>query len=146
MDSAIQAQRSEAETTVNFHDPASLYLLNKVRTAVNAVWTDYDGIALRLQSGAEMRSKVGDALRPSNHWIDGRKTRRKMAGTACFYIHSLDNMDKVLDAMCRHGYSPRLGGRIVVIGSNDGTDSDGESMPEAHARALRNAILLVVVD
>lgn len=143
---ATITERHADESTVNLHDSASVELLAKVTAAVESAWTDYEGIALRLQFGAEIRTKVGQTLRPSSHWIDGTKTRKKMTGTACFYISRLEDIAPVLDAMCACGYAPRNGfGRLVVIGSNDGTDCDGESMPEPHARALRNAVLLAKV-
>lgn len=142
------AARIEIESAVtSFHSPASAELLAKVISAVDAVWTDYDCIGLRLQSGAEMRTKIGQALRPSNHWVDGVKTRSKMRGTACFCIHRLEDVARVLDEMCGHGYSPRNdSGRLVVIGSNRGTDSDSEQMPEVYAVALREAVLLAVIS
>lgn len=141
------ADRIETESAVtSFHSPASVELLAKVTSAVDAVWTDYDCIGLRLQSGAEMRTKIGQVLRPSNHWVDGVKTRRKMRGTACFYIHRIGDVARVLDALCHHGYSPRNdSGRLVVIGSNRGTDADSEQMPEAYSVALREAVLLAVI-
>ena len=116
-----------------------------LREALRLIWMDYEYIGLRMQRGAEKRTRIGAMLRPSHEWVDERKLRRKMRGTAGFQIYSLDKIDRVLDAMQRHGYNPDSENeRLVVIGTNDG--AWGEDMPEKYATAFIGAQLLAIVE
>jgi hypothetical protein len=126
--------------------------IEKIKAAIDSVWGDYDVIGLRLQSGAESkRTRVGDTLRPSNHWIDCIKTRRKMTGTAAFVVPGWFAVDvarlaRVLDSMARNGYQVNsVYDRLVIVGSNH-TGMDGEQMPEAYSNVLVDAKLLAVIE
>jgi hypothetical protein len=111
--------------------------------ALEPVWEDHEFIAVRSQFDGELRTKIGQELRQSSEWIDGRKTRRKMVGTAGFAINDMDHDEvaKVAKAMIRWGYYVP-GWRIVVIG---GPSAWGEDMPEHFALAVVDAKLLAVV-
>jgi hypothetical protein len=111
--------------------------------AVTPVWLEYEWIGLRIQSGAECRTKIGQTLRPSSEWVDGTKTRRKLSGTAAFCFRDIDDIPKVLATMQQWGYVLRNGDRLVVVGSNDGCN--GDDMPERYASAITNAVLLAVI-
>jgi hypothetical protein len=114
--------------------------------AVEPIWCDYACIGLRIQQGAEVRTQTGDMLRPSCEWIDGRKTRRKLVGTAAFYISGLSldraKVTEILAAMDAHGYRLWSDSRLVVIG---GDGAWGDDMPERFASAIINARLVTVI-
>lgn len=127
-------------------------MLANIKAAIDQTWGQYDVIGLRLQSGAEtQRTKVGDILRRSSVWVDGTKTRRKLAGTAAFVVRGMlsadaDSLARVHAVMARNGYMPSVqGDRLVVVGSNR-TDADGEQMPEAYSAVLIDAKLLAVIE
>lgn len=112
----------------------------------------YEYIGLRLQRDAETRTKVGSTLRPSSHWIDGRKTRRKLAGTAAFILRNklVANMTEadiapVVGFMNCRGYVPLIpGDRIVLVGSECLDTEPGSEMPEDYAASFKDAKLLSV--
>ncbi len=137
--------KTEAEVTpANFHGPASDELLAKATDALDKHWLDHEVLGLRLQSGNEVRTKIGDVLRPSSHWIDGTKTRNKMAGTAAFIIPREDRLPGVLDSMMRSGYRGMAGDRIVLVGGDD-VDSDGIQMDEPNSGIVKRAKVLAVI-
>jgi len=109
--------------------------------AVTDHWLDCEYIGIRAQDGAEIRTKVGDALRPSCEWVDGNKTRRKLPGTAAFYVAEISKVEAVVEAMRRHGYLNSR--RIVIVGSDTGCN--GADMPERYASAFRDARILAIV-
>ena len=116
-------------------------IADAVMQILDPIWLDHDYIAIRSQDGPEKRTKEGTALRASSEWIDGRKTRRKMAGTAGFLLTDLSSLARVIESMVCNGYW-RTGNRIVLIA---GTGAWGDDMPERYATAIRDATLVAVV-
>ena len=114
-----------------------------ILAAVEAVWYDCEFVGLRVQIGAETKTKLGTKLRASSEWVDGHKTARKLSGTAAFIVRTLSQLNAVLDVMERWNYTPQAGDRLVVIGSDEG--ANGHDMPEPFAVAIKGAKLLAVV-
>lgn len=85
-------------------------------------------------------AKIGDSLRDSYKWVDGKRTKKTLGGTSTVWIRSTKNIDDAIRTMKSEGYLP-LGNKVVLVKGEK--IADGEDRGEA---VIKDAVVRKIFD